>query len=55
MLPEILGGLLTADAVVALEHERRVPIPLEELIVIGAIEQARANGAPAVTGEGGQR
>ena len=34
LLPEVLGRLLTADAVVTLKHERRVPIPMDQLVMI---------------------
>ena len=39
---EVLGGMLAAYAVMALEHDRRVPIAEEQRIVIRLIEQARA-------------
>jgi hypothetical protein len=38
--PEVLGGLLAAYAVVALENDRRVPIQVEQRIVICLIKQA---------------
>ena len=38
---EVFGGLLTANAVVALKHERRVAIAEEQLIVILPVQQAR--------------
>ena len=41
-LPEVLGGVLAADAVVALEDQGRLPIPEEQRIMVGPIEQSRA-------------
>ena len=39
---EVLGGLLAAYAVVALEDDGRIPIEEEQRIVIRLVEQARA-------------
>ena len=41
-MPEVFSGLLAADAMVALEHDGRVPIPLEQLVVVRLVEQAKA-------------
>ena len=42
LAPEVLGRVLAADAVVALEHDGRIPIAEEQRIVIRLVEQARA-------------
>src|SRR5258705_789484 len=42
LTPEVLSGVLAADAVVALEDDRRIPIAEEQGIVIRLIKQARA-------------
>src|SRR5690242_466029 len=39
---EVFGGLLTADAVMAVEDDQRRGIFLEQLVVICLVEQARA-------------
>ena len=41
-MPEVLGGVLAAYAVVALEDDGRSPITKEQRIVIRLVEQARA-------------
>ena len=38
---EVLSGVLTADAMVALKHDRRLPIEPEQGVVIRLVEQAR--------------
>jgi hypothetical protein len=42
VLPEVFSRLLTANTVVALEHHRRVPVPLQQLVVVRLVEQAKA-------------
>ena len=42
LMPEVLGGLLAAYAVVALKDDRRVPVQEEQRIVIRLVEQAGA-------------
>ena len=42
VLSEVFSGLLAADAMVALEHDRRVPIPLEQLVVVPLSSKAKA-------------
>ena len=41
-MPEVLSGVLAADAVVALEYDRRIAIAEEQRIVIRPVEQAGA-------------
>ena len=41
MTLEVLSGVLTADAMVALKHDRRLPIEQEQGVVIRLVEQAR--------------
>ena len=42
MLPEVLGGMLAADAVMTLEHDWRIAVQEQQRIVIRLVEQARA-------------
>jgi len=42
VLPEVLGGMLAADAVMALEHHWRIAVQEQQRIVIRLVEQARA-------------
>ena len=44
--PEVLGGLLAAYTVVALEDDGRIPIAEEQRIVIRLVEQATARAFP---------
>ncbi len=41
MTLEVLSGVLTADAMVALKHDGRLPIEQEQGVVIRLVEQAR--------------
>jgi hypothetical protein len=42
LMPKVLSGVLAAYAVVAMEHDRGIPITEEQRIVIRLVEQARA-------------
>jgi len=42
LTPEVLGRLLTADAVVTLKDDRRTPIEPDQRVVVGMVQQTRA-------------